>query len=157
MANDWSDVLYGVFMVVLFAGTALASLLSLFVNSLLLTGLCRVVGIGLSLSTIASMVAYCQLPLALRNAVYAGYDLATHSLLPSLHLNSLIPVTSGMVHTTLQHFDLFVLWSYVLLGVGLAVASGGRQGRAWAVLALFVVTNGLLNFLFSYFPTGGRL
>lgn len=158
ITDSFPQVVWWLFMVVLIAGMALVSLLSLFVSALILKGLCRAFGMIISLPLCASLYAYCQLPLALRNFVYGVFTFATHPTLPSWHVGACLPEEYGILRVAFQTFDLFTLWSYVLLGLGLAVSSNRKPWRAWAVLILFVVMNGLLNILstnlHTVFPMG---
>ncbi|MDN5293789.1 MAG: hypothetical protein PWQ91_147 [Eubacteriales bacterium] len=148
--KDLPLALWGIVAIILLTGTGLISILSLFINTLFLIGFSRIVGMEISFPFSASLIAYSQMPLVLRNVINAGYTLITRSLFPPLPLpfGILIPEVSGILRSALEHFDIFLFWDYIILGLGLRVASPHKAGKVWAVFLLFVLTNVFLSFLF---------
>lgn len=124
-------------------------LLTLFLSSLLLVGLGRALQIHFSFAFCVSLFAYCQVPIALRNVVNGVYALINQDSLLRLDLGLLWAQESGFVQQVLRQWDPFVLWSYVLLGFGLAAAAPDHRRRGGAVAVAYVVIAMLLNALLS--------
>lgn len=148
--KDLPLAMWGIFTTILVTAIGVVSLLSLFVNTLLLMGLSRIMGVELSFPFSASLIAYSYMPLVLRNIINTGYTLMTRSLFPPLPLpfGLLVPEVSGILRSVLEHFDIFLFWGYVILGLGLRAAFPSRTGKAVAVFLLFIFISVLLSFLF---------
>ncbi|MBE3557499.1 MAG: YIP1 family protein [Firmicutes bacterium] len=138
-----------VFFVVGFAFTALITLVNFFLSGLLLVGLGRALQIHLSFAFCVSLFAYCQIPIALRNVINGLYALRTRGSLLRLDLGLLWTQESGFVQQVLRQWDPFVLWSYVLLGFGLAAAAPDHRRRAGVVVVAYGVIAMLSNALLS--------
>lgn len=130
-----------------FASTALISLITLFLNALILTGTGRVSGMVLPLPVSASFLAYSQLPQVLRSIAYGVYALATRSLPRPVSVGVLLPETASVFRDVLWNVDAFTLWSYVLLGLALATVAGRARWRMWVPFASLLIVNALSGFL----------
>jgi hypothetical protein len=122
--------------------------LGVLVTSLLAWALTRVFGTATRFAVVTTVVAYAQFPRILEE----GTAIAQGALLDP---RSIFDVSIGPVRfvdtadapavlvATLVRFDLFLLWSLALIGLGLANAVGLSRGRAVAVASILWLLGGL--------------
>ena len=83
-----------------------------------------------------NVVAFANLPFALRDLLRAAYMLASSHTITSPALSGFAPST-GFLYNLLQHTDIFLIWSIVLLVIGFSVFDGLTRGKAF--INVFVV------------------
>jgi hypothetical protein len=77
-----------------------------------------------------NVVAFSSLPFALRDLLRVVYMLASSHTITSPGLSGFASST-GFVSILLQHTDIFLIWSIVLLVIGFAVSDGLTYGKAF--------------------------
>lgn len=119
------------------------SLTGLWVGWLVLAGLMHLgstlFGGRGSMQSALNVVAYASLPFALRDLLRVAYMLASSHTITSPGLSG-FAASAGLFANLLQHTDIFLIWSIVLLVIGFAVSDGLTSGKAFVnVLVVMVI------------------
>jgi hypothetical protein len=83
-----------------------------------------------------NVVAFASLPFALRDLLRVVYMLASSHTITSPGLSG-FAANPGLLAELLQHTDIFLFWSIVLLVIGFSVSDGLTRGKAF--INIFVV------------------
>ncbi len=83
-----------------------------------------------------NVMAFANLPFALRDLLRVAYMLASSHTITSPGLSGFASST-GLVSNLLQHTDIFLIWSIVLLVIGFSVHDGLTRGKAF--INVFIV------------------
>ena len=134
------------------------ALTGLWVGWLLLAGLLHfgstLLGGRGSMQSALNIVAWASLPFAFRDLLRAIFMLSTGHAIVSPGLSGFAS-SAGFISQLLMRFDIFLIWSIILLVVGFGIAEGLSRGKAVAgvlvVMLLMLFAQAGLSALFSSF------
>lgn len=130
---------------VVFAVTALVMLLSIIANGVILWILAKPFRFGDDIRSFVAVFAYSRIPLAVRNVVLGLWfffsDVRPGAMSPGGEETPLSPLAWSAWPTDGAWLDPFTVWSYVLIGIGIARMPDASSWRALFVALTFAVIN----------------
>lgn len=86
----------------------------------------------------SNVVAFANLPFALRDLLRVAYMLASSHTITSPGLSGFASST-GLISNLLQHTDIFLIWSVILLAIGFSIHDGLTRGKAFINVLIVIL------------------
>lgn len=104
-----------------------------------------------TMGSVLNRVAWAGLPLAIQSVIRIAAMLATHSLILAPGLSGFAPVGEGwqaaLAAQVLAQIDVFLIWTVILLVLGLRAHDDPGPSKAWTAVLIVIVLGMLLGSL----------